>query len=74
MAGRLPFDQDSGARALTAHAESQVGDDELREAREPWPDAGIVWKEMLVGPATSVSIRERSRGAGTAGPLSADLI
>ncbi|HXV62101.1 MAG TPA: asparagine synthase-related protein [Vicinamibacteria bacterium] len=44
---KLPFDQGSGARALIAYAESQVSDDELREARERWPDAGIVSKEML---------------------------
>lgn len=42
-----PFDQGSGGRVLIAHANEAVSDQDLAQAQQRWPEAGLASKEML---------------------------
>lgn len=44
---KMPFDQGSGGRHIIEHVHGLISDDELSEAQERWPEAGLVSKEML---------------------------
>mgnify|MGYP002623302793 CR=1 FL=1 len=44
---KMPFDQGSGGREIIEWVSRMVSDDDLAEARERWPEAGLASKEML---------------------------